>query len=64
MLSMGTSLDGSVAMTHSAMMATCATVLSVALVATGVDLEYEFTHKRIICPPCPWSMRNPQWLVL
>jgi hypothetical protein len=39
MLSAGTLLAGSVAITQAAMIATCATKLSVALVATGVDFE-------------------------
>jgi hypothetical protein len=39
MLSAGTLLPGSVAITHAAMIAVCATTLSVALVMTGADFE-------------------------
>jgi hypothetical protein len=39
MLSAGTLLAGSVATTQAAMIATCAAMLSVALVTTGVDFE-------------------------
>jgi hypothetical protein len=46
---------GIVANTQAAMTTLCATTLSVALVTTGVALEYDSAHKRIICPPSPCS---------
>jgi hypothetical protein len=54
-LSDGKSAVGIVPTTHAAMTTACATMLSVALVPTGVVFEYEFAHKRIIWPPPPCS---------